>query len=84
MGASVLIADVCGDDPVNARAEVLLTYEVDDDFGANTVTLAEVLVVPARQRRLDELQTVLADLQIEESRLFRQAVSRSRRRVLQI
>ena len=67
LGASVLIADVCGDDPVNARAEVLLTHEVDDDFGANTVTLAEVLVVPARQRRLDELQTVLADLQIEES-----------------
>ena len=66
LDASVRIAYLYGGDPVHARAQDLLAHEVDDDFAADTVTLAEVVVVPARQGRLDELRTVLADLEIEE------------------
>ena len=65
LDTSVLISYLYGGDPVHARAQDLLAHEVDDDFAADTVTLAEVVVVPARQGRLDELRTVLADLGIE-------------------
>lgn len=44
----------------------LLAREVDDDFGANSLTLAEVLVMPAREQRLDVVRTVLHDLEVQE------------------
>ena len=38
---------------------------VDDDLGANPLTLAEVLVVPARTGRLDTLLSVLRDIDVQ-------------------
>ncbi len=66
LDASVLIAYLDGENVHHARAEELLAHEVDDDFGVNSVTLAEVLVLPAREQRLDAVRTVLRDLEVEE------------------
>lgn len=66
LDASVLIAYLDSEDAQHARAEALLAQEIDDDFGANTVTLAEVLVMPARQRRLDAARAALEDLDVNE------------------
>lgn len=68
LDASVLIAYLDGDDEHHADAERLLAREVDDDFGANSLTLAEVLVAPARVDRLDRARTALRDLQVDELR----------------
>jgi predicted nucleic acid-binding protein len=38
---------------------------VDDDLGANPLTLAEVLVVPARTGRLDTVLSVLRDIDVQ-------------------
>jgi predicted nucleic acid-binding protein len=64
--ASVLIAYLDGDDAQHEIAEKLLAREVDDEFAANSLTLAEVLVAPARQGRLDQVQTALHDLDVRE------------------
>jgi predicted nucleic acid-binding protein len=64
--ASVLIAYLDGDDAQHAIAEKLLAREIDDEFAVNSLTLAEVLVAPARQRRLDQVQTALRDLDMRE------------------
>lgn len=48
------------------RAEELLIREIDDDFGANSLTLAEVVVVPARDNRLDVTRSVLDALGVQE------------------
>lgn len=66
LDASVLIAYLDGDDAHHVAAEQLLAREIDDDFAANPLTLAEVLVVPARDGRLEEVQAALRDLQVEE------------------
>lgn len=62
----VLIAYLDGDDSQHASAEELLAREIDDDFAANPLTLAEVLVAPARDGRLEETKAALADLDIQE------------------
>jgi predicted nucleic acid-binding protein len=62
LDASVLIAYLDGENVHHAGAEELLAGEVDDDFGANSVTLAEVLVLPAPEQRLDAVRTVLREL----------------------
>jgi predicted nucleic acid-binding protein len=54
LDASVLIAYLDAEDAEHRRAESLLAREIDDQFAANPLTLAEVLVGPARSRRLDE------------------------------
>lgn len=64
--ASVLIAYLDGDDPHHALAEELLAREIDDDFAADSLTLAEVLVVPARVGRLTQAQAALRELDIQE------------------
>ncbi|MGH3447668.1 MAG: type II toxin-antitoxin system VapC family toxin [Nocardioidaceae bacterium] len=66
LDASVLIGYLDGDDVHHTRAEAVLTREVDDDFAANSLTLAEVLVVPARANRLDAVQDALNDLEVQE------------------
>ncbi len=64
--ASVLIAYLDGDDSQHTVAEELLGREVDDDFAANPLTLAEVFVVPVREGRLEEVQRALGDLELQE------------------
>ncbi|MDA8296958.1 MAG: type II toxin-antitoxin system VapC family toxin [Actinomycetota bacterium] len=66
LDASVLIAYLEGEDEHHEAAEALLAREIDDDFGANPLTLAEVLVVPARDDRLDEARLTLRELEVEE------------------
>lgn len=66
LDANVIIAYLDGDNVHHRRAEQLLAREVDEDFGANSLTLAEVLVMPAREQRLDVVRTVLQDLEVQE------------------
>lgn len=68
LDASVLIAYLDSDDAQHALAEELLAREIDDDFAANPLTLAEVLVVPARDGRLEQVQAALHDLEVQELR----------------
>jgi predicted nucleic acid-binding protein len=65
LDASVLIAYLDADDSQHAAAETLLAREIDDDLAANPLTLAEVLVVPVRDNRLDPVLWVLRDLEVE-------------------
>ena len=64
--ASVLIAYLDSDDAQHTLAEELLAREIDDDFAANPLTLAEVLVIPARDGRLEQVQAALHDLDVQE------------------
>jgi len=66
LDASVLIAYVDGSDALHGRAEQLLEAIINEDLGANTLTLAEVLVAPTRADRLDAMRKVLTDLEIDE------------------
>jgi predicted nucleic acid-binding protein len=66
LDASVLIAWLDGKDAHHVRAETLLTAETDDDLATSSVTLAEVLVVPARTGQLPAVQAALAELGVEE------------------
>lgn len=66
LDASVLIAYLDGADAHHERADMLLTREIDDDFAASTLTLAEVLVMPARQRRLGAAREALQELDVSE------------------
>jgi predicted nucleic acid-binding protein len=66
LDASVLIAFLDGEDDHNAAAETLLAQAIDDDLAANSLTLAEVLVVPVRDGRLDQTLAALRDLEIQE------------------
>lgn len=64
--ASFLIAYLDSDDAHHLLAEELLVSAVDDEFGANSLTLAEVLVAPARDGQLEVAQTALRDLEVTE------------------
>lgn len=66
LDASVLIAYLDGEDDHHAAAESLLAAAAADDIGVNALTLAEVLVVPARDGRLELTQAALRDLEINE------------------
>lgn len=66
LDASVLIALLDGEDAHHTRAETLLAQEIDDDFAASSLTLAEVLVMPTRAGRLDAAREALADLDVQE------------------
>lgn len=66
LDASVLIAYLDAEDAHHEQAENLLAREIDDDFGANSLTLAEVFVVPARNNRMDEVRATLSALEVEE------------------
>lgn len=66
LDASVIIAYLDSEDHHHVRAEALLAREIDEDFGANSLTLAEVLVAPARENRLAAVRTILAELEVQE------------------
>ncbi len=66
LDASVLIAYLDSDDKHHVAAESLLIEAVDDDLAVNPLTLAEVLVVPARDGRLEPTQAALHDLDVAE------------------
>ena len=66
LDASVLIAYLDAEDDHHAAAETLLIQAIDDDLAANSFTLAEVLLVPVRDGRLDPVQAALRDLEVQE------------------
>jgi len=66
LDASVLIAYLDAGDAQHHRAESLLAREIDDQFAANPLTLAEVFVGPARSGRLDEARSALRELEVVE------------------
>jgi predicted nucleic acid-binding protein len=66
LDASVLIAYLDGDDDHHERAEELLAREIDDEFAVNSLTLAEVLVVPARENRMPAVRAALDALEVRE------------------
>jgi predicted nucleic acid-binding protein len=66
LDASVLIGFLDGADDLHGRAVALMAREIDDDFAASPLTLADVLVVPAREGRLDEVREALRDLDVLE------------------
>ncbi len=66
LDASVLIAYLDSEDAHHHRAEALLAREIDDEFVINSLTLAEVLVVPARENRVDEVEATLDELEVQE------------------
>lgn len=66
LDASVLIAYLDSADGHHDAAQQLLEESLDDELGANPLTLAEVLVVPARDGRLDQVSRALADIDVRE------------------
>jgi predicted nucleic acid-binding protein len=66
LDASVLIAHLDHGDALHARAEDALLAAADRPLGCSTITVAEVLVGPARQQRLDAARAALAELEVEE------------------
>ena len=64
--ASVLIAYLDGSDVHHDSALRLLEREIDDGFSASLLTLAEVLVGPARAGRVQEAVGALHDLEVVE------------------
>jgi len=55
-----------GDDGHHAAAEALLAQAIDDDLAVSSLTLADVLVVPARDGRLEPVRSALRELVIHE------------------
>jgi predicted nucleic acid-binding protein len=66
LDASVLIAYLDAEDAQHRSAESLLAREIDDEFGVNPLTLAEVLVGPSRTGRLDAARSALRELEVME------------------
>ena len=66
LDASVLIGFLDGDDHHHAAAEQLLSHAVDDDLAVNSLTLAEVLVAPVRDERLQPVLAALHALEVQE------------------
>ncbi len=64
----MLIAYLDASDAHHVAAQQLLE-ESDEDLGASVVTLAEVLVGPARLGRIDEAEAVLHEIGIEQLHL---------------
>lgn len=66
LDASVLIGFMFAQDDHHAAAVALLRNVAGQALGASRLTLAEVLVVPARLHRLDAAEQMLADLGVAE------------------
>ncbi len=64
--ASVLIAHLDEHDALHTRAGEALLVAADRRLGASPITLAEVLVGPARRDRLDVARAVVAELEVQE------------------
>jgi predicted nucleic acid-binding protein len=67
--AGVLIAHLDARDAQHDRAEGALMRAADEPFGSSTLTLAEVLVGPARRGRLDDARAALDELAVAEIQL---------------
>ena len=65
LDTSVLIAHLDAADAHHDRATTLLLNLADEPFGASPVTLAEVLVGPARAGQLDHAERALRQLEVE-------------------
>lgn len=57
------------------RAQGMLAREIDDDLASNPLTLAEVLVVPARDGRREQVKAAFEDLEFQQLRLRTDAAS---------
>lgn len=66
LDASVLIAHLDSSDAHHEQAEQALAAVGDEEWGAATVTLAEMLVGPARSGRLDDATAALRTLCVGE------------------
>ncbi len=66
LDARVLIAYLDAEDAHHGAAESLLAREIDDEFAVSPLTLAEVLVGPARASRLDAALGALQALEVRE------------------
>jgi len=62
LDARVLIAHLDAQDAHHARADELLAATSPEPLGASVITLAEVLVAPARSRRLGRATAALQQL----------------------
>ncbi len=66
LDASVLIAHFDHRDGHHSRAVEFLLGAAEYPLGASVLTLAEVLVAPARQSRLDAAEAALRELAVHE------------------
>lgn len=66
LDASVLIAHLDERDALHERAVGALLASVDQPLACSSITLAEVLVGPARHGRLDAVHDAIAALGVEE------------------
>jgi predicted nucleic acid-binding protein len=64
--ASVLIAHFNGRDALHERAEAVLLNSADRPLAASAITIAEILVGPARIGRLDAARAALDRLGVAE------------------
>ena len=71
--ASVLIAHLDERDALHARAVDVLLEVADRRLGCSPITLAAVLVGPARHDRLAAARAAVAELEVEEIPLGEQA-----------
>ena len=65
LDASVLIGYLDANDAHHDRAVALLSREIDEDFGVNLLTLAEVLVAPTRLGKRDTVLGIVDGLGVE-------------------
>lgn len=66
LDASVLIGYLDGLDAHHTAARALMSAAIDDELAVNTLTLAEILVIPVSQGALETVLVVLRDLEVEE------------------
>ncbi len=66
LDATVLIAYLDRDDSHHVAAESLLAEAVDGDLGVDPLTLAEVLVAPARNDLIEAAKAALRNLEVAE------------------
>ena len=66
LDASVLIAHLDSTDSFHAQAGQILVDSGPESLGASSITLAEVLVTPIREKKLALVQKAIDDLGIEE------------------
>lgn len=76
LDASVLIAHLDKEDAHHQRATALLRDVVPEPLGVSPITLAEVLVGPARSGQIDPVLSILRQLPVETIRLGDDATSR--------
>lgn len=76
LDASVLIAHFDQDDALHARATEHLLAAADQQFGASSITLAEILVGPMRTGQLSNAQAALRALDVTELPLPASAATR--------